>query len=83
MELPLGELFVSTFANTPHQHVRNCPGGNASVTTFTEHCVSKYTLSHVLANHLSLAFHCSILCLEETGTHNPQVHYRSKNKHDY
>ncbi len=25
-----------------------------------------------------MAFHCSILCLEETGTHRHQVHYHSK-----
>ncbi len=39
---------------TPHKHVCNYPRGSASSDAFTEHCVSKCALSHVLADHLSV-----------------------------
>ncbi len=51
---PLDEPFLNTFANTPHKQVYNYPRGSASSYAFTEHCVSKCGLSHVLANHLSV-----------------------------
>ncbi len=51
---PLDEQFLNTFANTPHKRVCNYPGGSALSSAFTEHCVSKWALSRVLANHLSL-----------------------------